>query len=98
MRIISLETQAADVANRFRRQYPESELIAELEALNGQGTPAQIAAIIGNDSWCCDQYCHTCGELFPVVVQVGQEPEPESRTCNICVGCLKQALVLVETP
>ena len=55
--------------------------------------PADVVAIAG-PSWAADPWCNGCDRAVPVVVQVGQEPDYESSTANLCVDCLRAALDL----
>lgn len=66
------------------------------EALIELGTtpsPEDVNKIIGNTSW-TDCYCHDCGKSVEEVVQLGQEPDYDSATANICFPCLKKAVKL----
>jgi hypothetical protein len=58
-------------------------------------TAADVEAIIGNRSWCEPQRCHECGVRSWHVVQLGEDPDYESATANICTDCLRAALALV---
>jgi len=40
-------------------------------------------------------FCHECDARVDVV-QVGQEPDYESATANVCLVCLKKAVALLE--
>jgi DNA-directed RNA polymerase subunit RPC12/RpoP len=40
--------------------------------------------------------CHECGQWFPKVIELGEPPDHESSTVNLCTSCLKQALTLME--
>lgn len=38
--------------------------------------------------------CNECGEMKDTVVQLGEEPNYESSTANVCFDCLRKALAL----
>lgn len=40
--------------------------------------------------------CNECNQDADVVVQLGEEPEYDSATANICFNCLEKALKLKE--
>ena len=40
--------------------------------------------------------CHECGRRNVSVVQLGEPPDYESQTADICIDCLRQALALAE--
>jgi hypothetical protein len=42
--------------------------------------------------------CNGCGERVRAVVTVGEEPDYESSTTNLCKACLLTALALFEIP
>lgn len=42
-----------------------------------------------------DPECHGCGGRFPVVVEVGEEPNYECYNCQLCLGCLEAARALL---
>jgi hypothetical protein len=70
-----------DVANKLSTLDPET---CAKEDVND---------IIGNNSW-TSLLCHECCEDCDVVVQLGQEPDYESMTANVCADCLTQACAL----
>ena len=107
MKLITERTQIREVASRWRLQYPESgkygkdptkQAIANsLSALNVEtATADDVFAIIGNTSWCEPQKCNECGDVFDVVIQVGEEPDYESRTATLCIDCLRKAIDTIE--
>lgn len=103
---ITPRSQARTVAARFAEQYPPKCYrtepgrriqVALLNELDGEtATPAQIAAIVGNDSWCCPQPCDECARNADVVVQLGSPFDCESPTARVCAKCLRDALSLAE--
>lgn len=108
MKLLDARTQIREVAARWRDHYLDNGVWAstmrnsdtgtidvELRALDVEtATPQDVAAIIGNDSWCCPQRCDECGDRKWQVVRLGEEPDYESATANICVDCLRKALAL----
>jgi len=76
------------VSNKTKREIHEG-----LVALGPFPTPEQVNEIIGNTSW-TDCRCDECGKSVDKVIQVGQDPDYESSTAEICVQCLKKAIKL----
>jgi hypothetical protein len=106
MKLITERTQVREVAAMWANSYPLSEpygrdpdkqaITRALAALDAEtATAADVAAIIGNDTWCGPSTCHECGAVVDVAVQVGEEPEYESRTATLCFACVEQALTLI---
>ena len=106
MKLITERTQVRDVAARWRGQYSphgpyghdrQKQAVAKaLAALDAEtATAADVAAIIGNDSWCGPSTCNECGAVVDVAVQVGEEPYYESRTATLCFACVERALALM---
>lgn len=106
MKLITERTQVREVAKRWANSYPENgpygrdpqkqAITKALAALDVEtATAADVAAIIGNDSWCCPQKCHECGAVVDVAVQVGEEPDYESNTATLCFACVENALALM---
>jgi hypothetical protein len=107
MELITRQTLARAVAARWRRQYPKvrshsfadgrnvNDIGDRLEALGADPDPDTVDRIIGN-SWTRVPSCDECGrDNLSAVVQLGEEPDYESSTANICPDCLTRALVLV---
>ena len=99
---ITRESRAKLAVKSWRHTYSSGRYgsdkiikLEQLEALGDNPTPDQIDAIIGNPSWTSVGRCHECGkEGCEVLIQLGQEPNYESRTANICPECLQKALDL----
>jgi len=52
-------------------------------------TAEEVDSIIGNKEW-TTFYCHNCNaQHLKVVAQVGQEWDYETRTCNLCLDCVR---------
>lgn len=107
MKLINERTQVRTVAARWRENYgPKTQwakdqgkqaIQAQLDALDVEtATAADVDAIIGVGGWCMPQTCADCGESARVLVELGEEPDYDSCTANICVSCLKAALKLVK--
>lgn len=58
-------------------------------------TEDRAAEIIGNRSWTRNE-CDECGQDCDIVVRLGQEPDYESSTAQICLACLQVAIQLIE--
>ncbi len=87
------------VADRWKQQYCKSgvwqktmsgatEVVYDrLRSLRvAEATPADVAAIIGNDSW-VGTPCTEC-DRRGTVVRVGEEPDYESATVYLCHSCI----------
>ena len=100
-RIKSRDFLAAHAADRWRAQYegkcaylfsgePWGVKHRALVALGPKPDPDDVDRIIGNKSWTrntCDE-CNADADT----VQVGQAPDYESRTADLCEACLRRAL------
>lgn len=102
MKVFTPKTLAATALERWRRQYGDNNLALKhlvsdrLEALGPAPAPEQVNEVIGNDGW-TRMTCDECGnDNPPVVVQLGQEPDYESRTANVCLECLRKAVTAAE--
>lgn len=104
MKVITERTLIQGVAARWRESYgyrdktygADKQVIAQqLEALDkDKATAAEVKAIIGNDSWTEVGRCHECDSVALTLVQLGQDPDYESRTAEICIPCLKKSIKL----
>lgn len=110
MKIITPFTLAQEAAKRWSEQYGtnlwardsgKQEIARQLNALEKLGHPIQpetVEEIIGNRSWTRIYKCDECGtEEPPLVVQLGEEPDYESSTANICLRCLEVAVTLARS-
>ena len=72
---------------------------AQLDALKrldlNTATKSQVDDLIGNRSW-TTLYCAECGEEVDAVMQLGEPPDYESSTTEICHECLGKAIKLIE--
>lgn len=110
MKIITAFILAQDAPKRWRQQYgtgiwknnsEKQEITRQLDALERLGLPIQpetVEAIIGNRSWTRIYKCDECGtEEPPLVVQLGEGPDYESSTANVCLRCLEVAVTLARS-
>jgi len=98
MKVITKRVKIREVSVRWIEQYGRTlnekhKLIGEkLNALDVEtATPEEVTGIIGNDSWTWIR-CDDCREDAEKVVQLGDEPDYDSATANICLPCLQKAL------
>lgn len=80
------------VAEMWKHQYGESNT-KEYQQLCALVSPTeeQIANIIGNSSW-TENECTECRKDFPIVIQIGDDPDYDSDTVWLCTECLQKAL------
>lgn len=105
LRRIDERSQVADVAERWRAQYPagsttitgSTDLIYQkLLALDpNTATATDVADIIGNRTWAGGNTCDECNQVKDVLIELGQEPDYESSTANVCGDCLQKAIALI---
>jgi hypothetical protein len=67
----------------------------ELAKLNKETCSAEDVNNLINSDW-VSMRCHDCGNMVKTFVELGEEPDYESYTANICLDCLKKAVNLVE--
>ncbi len=111
MKLLSERNQVREVLGKWRAQYPDrrytfgshtrvkaqtaGDIEDQLAALNPEkATAKDVERIIGN-SWCGSVDCDECGVQSYECVTLGQEPDHESCTANICARCLRKALQLI---
>lgn len=108
MEIKSVRAKIRSIAEKWRKGYcnPPREdhfinqkhvmqIYKELAAINVEtATAADVSKIIGNSSW-TGNVCNECGFSANVLMQLGEEPDYESHTANICYGCLCEAVNLL---
>lgn len=97
MKLITTKGEASKAANHWKRVYfrkgvweygtDKEDIYHKLAALGHSPTPEDVDDVIGNNSWTA-VFCHECGKSVDEVVQVGQEPDYDSCTANICKPCL----------
>ena len=68
-----------------------------LQALDPETcSPNDVGAALGmvGSGW-ANNICDECGDDFPVVLRLGEEPDYEARYWSLCANCLKNALDLL---
>lgn len=110
MKLIDERHQIREVATRWKQQYCHSDgswsnlcggesagIYDKLIALDPETAVANdVAAIIGNNSWAGPSECHECGETVARTVEIGQPPDYESHTAQLCEKCIRNALALFQ--
>lgn len=102
MKLITRQSTANDVATRWAHQYANGkygqdkvDILNRLYELGDNPNPDDVDKVIGNKSWTKTE-CNQCGAKNVDVVEVGQEPDYESYTADICKPCLVKALALFD--
>ena len=106
MKHLNERTQIKDAIKNFVRTYGLGtygadkrgrSICKELLALDPEtATASEIAEIIGNKHWVRERTCSECGKQTWDIVEIGEEPDYESATAEICLDCLKKAVNLIE--
>ena len=87
---------------KYATQYPQNRQFFDgswsddkIKLLKSENplTEEKAKEILGNDSWTRNK-CDECDADVYATVQLGQEPDYESATANICLDCLKKAVAL----
>lgn len=100
MKLITRRDRILVVAKAWKQQYPRPEPDKRrtqecLDALDLSTVHGDVVdEVIGNGSWTRLE-CNECGEDVQAVVEVGQPPDYESSTAQICGPCLKKASKLI---
>lgn len=107
MKIITRQSLANEAAARWTTQYrgsaryptdPDKLAIAgQLAALPAPVDPNEVERIIGNTSWTTPPACNVCGDRKPTVIEVGEEPDYESRTAYLCLECVRTMAALANS-
>ena len=99
MPIFTTESVTKEVPKRWRQQYPENSgdkyVIWKNLRAEKNLTAKKCEKIIGNSSWTrisCDQ----CKKEVSWAIQLGDEPDYESRTVLICKECLGEAIKTIK--
>lgn len=111
MNVITERELIRSVAARWRHQYGDrgdyssrrlrsgktaAEVAAQLDQLDPEtATAADVARIIGNDSWTRVAECDECRGRAPCVVEVGEPPDYESSTARLCLPCAERAVAML---
>lgn len=108
MKLVTIRDLIRQVPERWKAQYCYAEgkwgktmggdtslVYKGLAALDREtATPEQVAAIIGNGSW-SQLLCNECGQNVDAIVELGQPPDHDSSTANVCVSCMYKAIALL---
>ena len=91
--------QYADWDGSYR--FPDGCTVAEirrgLEALDLETCSVEdVKAAMGTGGWVSNQ-CDACGQDFPVLLEIGDEPDYEARWLDLCEGCLETALLKIRS-
>lgn len=91
----ALPAWAKDHADRIaacERFHPSVAIqAAAILALGRVPTVAEARVIFGHGGWTATA-CDHCGVENVAIVSLGQEPDYESHTADVCAGCLRAAL------
>lgn len=88
--ITKTESNWGSARGRSYRAY----IIDGLEELGANPNPDKVDELFGYAA-CAVGSCNECGEESEELVQLGEEPEYESRTANVCAKCLMKAMILI---
>lgn len=105
MKLLTERVLIREVARRWKAQYAaykshggkdakeKQDIGRKLAALDGEtATAADVAAIIGNDSWTRIDHCDECGaDNLPAAVRLAEDSESSA---DICLPCLRKAMRL----
>lgn len=107
MRLMRERDQARRVAKDWQDTYghdghyrdAKEEIGRALSKMDPETVTAkEIAAIIGNDSWCAPIVCQECGEETWDIVELGEILGHDSATAYVCLDCLRKVVRLLEHP
>jgi len=105
MEVITKEYVLSSIPNRLKEQYYNDkdgwkdypwnpkDRYERIVAI-GEGITEERATEITNSSW-TNLDCHECGQNVDKVVVLGEKPDYESNTAQVCFNCLKKALDLI---
>ena len=104
MKIITERDLIRTVADRWAKVYEtgyyakdatKQGILKSLRMLSTTTCSADdVNKIIGNKSW-TRMHCSECAKSTNWVIQVGEEPDYESATANLCRKCFDKAVQLV---
>lgn len=101
MNVITERSLILTVAKRWEETYSSgvygSDKLDKLKLLNKMdvetATADDVAGIIGNRSW-TRLTCDECKQDVSAVIEVGEEPDYESATAQLCFECISKASAL----
>ena len=107
MKVVTRQDLANTAAKRWKEQYQSFDgdwrqtfigdsqsIYNKLSKLGEKPSPDIVDIIIGNSSW-TDLHCDECDSSCERVVYVGEEPDYESSTAKLCIGCVYKAYSLL---
>lgn len=104
MKIITRQSCADEAIQKWEETYSSGRwgedklvILAKLKELPKPVNPDDIDRIIGNTSWTSPAACYVCHERAEVIVEMGDEPDYESRTAYLCPCCIRKAAKFVES-
>lgn len=97
--LITRQYLANNAAKRWKVQYANSEQIFknnkistdiydQLIGLGPTPNPDDVDKIIGSSSWTQVPNCEQCDKEVGAVIEVGEQPGWDSRTCYLCKECI----------
>lgn len=106
MKIITERDRIRNVAERWAQVYEKGYyandpvkqgILQSLRMLNPETcSAADVNKVIGNKSW-TTMRCNECKEDTTWIIQLGETPDCESATANICRACFDKAITLVNS-
>ena len=102
MELITKKSILESLPQRWQMQYSTSRQFFDgswsddkIKMLKSESplTEERAKEILGNNSWTRNN-CDECRKDVYATVQLGQEPDYESATANICLECLNKAVAL----
>ena len=76
------------------KQFDPAKVLQALRSLGPTPDPEDVDRVIGNDSWTFLS-CNECGEKAQVVLRLGDPPDYESSTVELCFPCIIKAAALM---
>ena len=100
MELLNERTETRTIVKRwdmYASCSDREEILQQLKKLDLEtATAKDVAQIVGNGSWVKTRYeCHECGQEYDQVVTLGEPPDYEACTADICEDCLRKALKLI---
>lgn len=96
MQTISKKTLIKNVARSWKSQYGnDKNNIYKALVESKPTTELQVEQIIGNKSW-TSLRCDECQKESEIVIEIGETPDFESRTANVCIECIEKALSILK--
>ena len=77
-----------DLHTKFKKKW---DMVASLDPLTCTGD--ELREAIGTDSW-GKETCHECQQEVTSIFQVGEEPNHEEGSANLCPSCVDVLIAL----